>query len=158
MMLKWYGINRSINQLPVIIARKFKLRGSDNEISPTVKTTISALLCFGGGVMMATAFIHILPEIHNAMMSFGLSDTVPLAEVLCCCGFFLIYLVEELVHMISERKSKREMHQSNTNQSGNTHVIYHATFHTARSQTHVLLEQLIPTQKVPVKMRLMWYF
>jgi len=109
--------------LPVIIARKFKLRGSDNEISPTVKTTISALLCFGGGVMMATAFIHILPEIHNAMMSFGLSDTVPLAEVLCCCGFFLIYLVEELVHMISERKSKREMHQSNTNQSeGNASV------------------------------------
>ena len=60
----------------------------------------SILLCFGAGVLLATSMLHILPEIRHGMEeaqeSMGISC---LAELVVCAGFFLIYLVEEMVHL-----------------------------------------------------------
>lgn len=89
---------------------------------------ISILLCYGGGVLLATSLIHLLPEIRNGLKKSGVlkpsNDTdhhddhhghghaaeahkdedhksfedFPLAETFLCLGFFLIYLIEEIVN------------------------------------------------------------
>ena len=63
------------------------------------KTVTSSLLCFGGGVLFATSFIHMLPEVRENIEASGLDfEGAPMAEILLCAGFFLIYLIEEGVH------------------------------------------------------------
>lgn len=52
---------------------------------------ISFLLCFGAGVLLATALVHMLPEVRVALKQY--------AEIIFCLGFFLIYAVDEISHM-----------------------------------------------------------
>uniref|UniRef100_A0A0C9R835 Slc39a1_2 protein n=1 Tax=Fopius arisanus TaxID=64838 RepID=A0A0C9R835_9HYME len=51
---------------------------------------LSALLCFGGGVLLATAMLHMLPETKEQLPEYG--------ELVFCCGFLLLYLVDEIAH------------------------------------------------------------
>lgn len=53
--------------------------------------TISSLLCFGAGILLATALVHILPEVRKQMDS-------NFAEITICGGFFLIYFIDEFIH------------------------------------------------------------
>ncbi|XP_013098684.2 zinc transporter ZIP1-like [Stomoxys calcitrans] len=53
--------------------------------------TMSLMLCFGGGVLLATSLIHILPDVRDAMASNW-------AEITFCGGFLLIYFVDEVLH------------------------------------------------------------
>jgi len=63
------------------------------------RTFTSVLLCFGGGVLFATSFIHMLPEVRENIEESGIDfDGVPMAEILICAGFFFIYFIEESVH------------------------------------------------------------
>lgn len=54
-------------------------------------TLITVLLCFGAGVLLATALVHMLPEVRLLLPRY--------AEVIFCAGYFLIYAVEEFVHL-----------------------------------------------------------
>lgn len=54
------------------------------------KLLLSCALCFGAGVLLATAMLHVLPETRH-----GLPDY---AELVFSCGFLVLYLVEECVH------------------------------------------------------------
>lgn len=54
------------------------------------KLLLSCALCFGAGVLLATAMLHVLPEVRQ-----GLPDY---AELVFSCGFLVLYLVEECVH------------------------------------------------------------
>ncbi|TDG45702.1 hypothetical protein AWZ03_007840 [Drosophila navojoa] len=51
----------------------------------------SLLLCFGAGILLATALVHILPEVREQMNS-------KFAEVAMCGGFFIIYFIDEFIH------------------------------------------------------------
>ncbi|XP_017091972.2 zinc transporter ZIP1 [Drosophila bipectinata] len=51
----------------------------------------SLLLCFGAGILLATALVHILPEVREQMNS-------NFAEVAMCGGFFIIYFIDEFIH------------------------------------------------------------
>lgn len=51
---------------------------------------VSCLLCFGGGVLLSTALVHMLPEAKEKLEN---------AELLFCVGFFIVYLVDEVVHL-----------------------------------------------------------
>jgi len=69
----------------------------------------SILLCFGAGVLLATALLHILPETRHGMKEAQDSlDIEWLPELVFCVGFFLVYLVEELVHLTLHRTPHRE--------------------------------------------------
>ena len=60
----------------------------------------SVLLCFGAGVLMATCLLHILPEAREGMLEQQEQLGVEyLAELVTCVGFFMVYMVEELVHL-----------------------------------------------------------
>ena len=66
--------------------------------------TLPVLSCMGGGVLLATALTHMLPENRESLAAVPYVqdnlDHFPLAEVLTLAGFALIYLVEEIAHFI----------------------------------------------------------
>ncbi|PSN46576.1 hypothetical protein C0J52_13847 [Blattella germanica] len=72
---------------------------------------ISLLLCFGGGVLLYTTFLHLQPEVRESMEYLQDEEIIPdfghgthLAELVFCAGFFFVYLVEELVHAVLDRR------------------------------------------------------
>lgn len=53
-------------------------------------------LIFSGGVLFATSFLHVIPEVREA---FGKSvQNFPITELVVCLGFLAVYLVEEVLH------------------------------------------------------------
>ncbi|CAO1406266.1 unnamed protein product [Diamesa tonsa] len=78
------------------------------------KLIVSILLCFGGGVLLATTFLHLLPDIRTEIQVLQEQKLIPnwqvaLAELLMCSGFFLIYLIEELVHNFLHRSQHKKL-------------------------------------------------
>ncbi|XP_047109600.1 uncharacterized protein LOC124778452 [Schistocerca piceifrons] len=73
---------------------------------------VSLLLCFGGGVLLFTTFIHLQPEVRDSfrdLESCGYlwesREGLPLADLAFCAGFFTVYLVEEMVHLLLDREA-----------------------------------------------------
>lgn len=73
---------------------------------------VSLLLCFGGGVLLFTTFLHLLPEIRETFADLEANRRIPpirrifgvqLSEIVVCCGFFFVYAVEEIVHFLLDR-------------------------------------------------------
>ena len=67
---------------------------------------MNGILCIGGGVLMATVFVHMIPEVREGFDRakndgyFQGDFHYPLAEVVVCLGFFAIYGIEAFVHKI----------------------------------------------------------
>jgi len=97
-----------LGMLPRVLVRRFKLPVLGMETSEKMRNILSGFLCFGGGVLMATAFVHLLPDVHDGMAKQGLDTVVPLAELICCLGFFFIYFIEEMVHRFSDRQWRKK--------------------------------------------------
>lgn len=97
--------------LPILIIRRMRIRSGNQEMSIRAKNILSGMLCFGGGVLMATALTHLLPELHEGFEELQtngtIKSTLPMAEIVFSAGFFLVYLIEELVHVIIHRRSHR---------------------------------------------------
>jgi zinc transporter ZupT len=71
-----------------------------------IKKIISILMFFGGGVLLATCFLHMMPEVRD---SFAKADPdLPLSEVVFLAGFFLVYLIEDVVHSIIHTKKRHQ--------------------------------------------------
>ena len=101
------GVSLALGYLPLKFSSLVDLSTDlrSGEKSSWKKTITSLLLCFGGGVLMATSFVHMLPEVRESFegTSYNLHG-VPAAELCFCCGFFLIYFVEELAHCVCAGK------------------------------------------------------
>ena len=59
-MLLLGGVSTFLGFIPLKLGRWFK----GNDGSPRHGTIFSSLLCFGGGVLLATSFLHMLPEVR----------------------------------------------------------------------------------------------
>lgn len=92
-----------IGNIPIKLNKMFNWKG-DAKNNPYVKF----LLGLGGGVLMCTTFIHLLPEVSESLEDFDFATDIeiPFAELLMCIGFFTMYLVEECVHLYLHRKEK----------------------------------------------------
>merc|ERR1739848_833250 len=94
--------------IPMKLVEKYNLKeisSGNNEnkkeknkvMSTTFKhITLTALNCFGAGVILTTCFTHMLPEVNEGLeMSYkdgSLTEPkVPLAEILVICGFLMIF-------------------------------------------------------------------
>ncbi|XP_072929933.1 zinc transporter ZIP1 [Epargyreus clarus] len=99
--------------IPLMLARKFQWisPGDAGELKSKNRVVMS-MLSFGGGVLLSTTFLHLLPEVdHNVtelvddglMRDFDFS----LAALLMCSGFFIMYLVEELVHLYIHYRERK---------------------------------------------------
>ncbi|XP_054083627.1 zinc transporter ZIP1 isoform X2 [Zeugodacus cucurbitae] len=86
--------------------------------------TLSLLLCFGAGVLLATALVHILPEVRKQMDS-------NFAEITICGGFFLIYFIDEFIHyFFGEALQHTHSHSTvsiRTNNPGNSNLLSDTT-------------------------------
>jgi len=105
-----------IVSLAPIYVRKKLYKQTNSKIREMV---LSGLLCFGAGVLLASVFLHLLPEtranISDATKRGFITEIdFPLAEVLVCCGFFLIYLIEDIVHKcLNHSHVKEDMSMAN---------------------------------------------
>lgn len=112
--------------IPFKLAKVFKwTEPLDQHGEKKTNLTVNILLCFGGGVLLATTFLHLLPEINTTvdwLVKEGLMPhlDVSLGELLMMVGFFLIYLIEELVHNYLHRhqNKKKKLALSEKNKSG----------------------------------------
>ncbi|CAA9994169.1 unnamed protein product, partial [Nesidiocoris tenuis] len=78
---------------------------------------ISLLLCFGGGVLLYTVFMHLQPEVQEHMDAIVRTGYIPsvitdsginLAQLIFCLGFFFVYLLEETVHVLLDKGHTEE--------------------------------------------------
>ncbi|CAL4063149.1 unnamed protein product [Meganyctiphanes norvegica] len=96
--------------LPLLVRQKI-IAFAKKEL---IEKLMSGFLCFGAGIFLATTFIHLMPETRSnveiAMAKEYISATnLPVAEIIFCGGFFLIYCVEEVLHIcVNHRKNDPE--------------------------------------------------
>lgn len=64
---------------------------------------VSYSMDFSGGILLATCFIHMIPEVREHLLkTLGTKYVFPYTETLVCIGFFIVYVIEELVnHMVA---------------------------------------------------------
>jgi len=79
--------------LPLKIRKVSKFFRSKSERKDSILTVIQ---CFGGGILLGTSLIILLPEIREGLSAYN-DASIPLAELLLSAGFFIIYLLEELL-------------------------------------------------------------
>jgi ZIP Zinc transporter. len=75
-----------------------------------VDITVSLCLSLGGGVLLATCFIHMIPEVRHSIETHSAhsSHHFPFTELLVCIGFFIVYIVEESVrHCLQTRRGAK---------------------------------------------------
>jgi len=76
-----------------------------NQNSPRYQLLLTTLSCFGAGVLLSTAWIHVLPEVregaaNSSELQTTVENSLPVAEILVLAGFCMIYLMEEVAHFI----------------------------------------------------------
>jgi len=101
--------------VPLKITKKLKLWGESgvshqlvNQRRQRVDAAVSFCLSFGGGVLLATCFIHMIPEVRESLEGVKRSGSsvipnntsFPFAEFFICCGFFVVYVIEEIAHRV----------------------------------------------------------
>lgn len=78
---------------------------------------LSLTLAFGGGVLVSTTFLHLLPEVREGFETLTelgkLPKKLPISgpELIMCIGFFIMYVTEHLVHKYlhnRHHKTKRD--------------------------------------------------
>ncbi|XP_017004506.2 zinc transporter ZIP1 [Drosophila takahashii] len=97
--------------IPFLLNRCY--RWTENQTNARSAIVVKCLLYFGGGVLLATTFLHLLPEVQEVveeLQECGIVGelTFPLAELLMCCGFFLMYFIEEAMHTYVHHHQKDE--------------------------------------------------
>lgn len=92
-----------LGTLPILLSRLFKW---DSEAKNS--TYVQTLLCIGGGVLLCTTFLHLLPEVSERIdeLEYVPKYQIHYAELLMCTGFFAMYFVEECVHAYLHHRQK----------------------------------------------------
>uniref|UniRef100_A0A1E1VXG4 Uncharacterized protein n=1 Tax=Pectinophora gossypiella TaxID=13191 RepID=A0A1E1VXG4_PECGO len=98
--------------VPMLLAKKFSwITPDDAGDLKSRNRVVMTLLSFGGGVLLSTTFMHLMPEVQENVEYLQCTGRLQelefaLTPLLTCCGFFIMYLVEELVHMYIHRREK----------------------------------------------------
>lgn len=103
--------------LPVLLARKCGLTTDNSPKDKTNKKSRNVILAFlvnfGGGVLFANAFCHWFPEMKEKWEDFKIESKLPLPEVITLCGFFIISIIEEVLHhFLSPHEESTETSES----------------------------------------------
>ncbi|GJQ67764.1 hypothetical protein Trydic_g16561 [Trypoxylus dichotomus] len=97
----------TLGLLPLQLSRWFKW-----QTNPKNNVYVNLLLCFGGGILLCTTFLHLLPEVTESLAELQESGVIPevrfhFSELLMCIGFFTMYFVEECVHVYLNSRQKQ---------------------------------------------------
>ncbi|CAG9565415.1 unnamed protein product [Danaus chrysippus] len=99
--------------IPLFLARKLRwVSAAEATDMKSKNRVIMILLSFGGGVLLSTTFLHVVPEVDEGIQYLQEKGKIgeldfSLAQLLMCCGFFIMYLVEEIVHMYIHYREKK---------------------------------------------------
>lgn len=72
-----------------------------------IECIVARFQSFGGGVLFATCFLHMIPEVRKSVNilfqyipSYDASKPLefPFSELIVCLGFFMVYFIEEFTH------------------------------------------------------------
>ncbi|XP_011264589.1 zinc transporter ZIP1 isoform X3 [Camponotus floridanus] len=140
-------VSTTMGIIPMFLAKWFKwdLNGQN----PRSTKVVSLLLGFGGGVLFSTTFLHLMPEVAEGVGNLVESGKMeelpfPLAYMLACVGFFIMYLVEESVHTYLRKRQKerqisdkKDVHRSTNELVENGQIapscVNHSHLHTGHS-------------------------
>merc|ERR1712062_669049 len=94
-----------VGVLPLLGVRMGWLRQIESQQTPTMVTLFSCLTMFGGGVILTSCLAHMLPDVNEVFLtsleSGNFPDSgLPVAEILVLAGFLMIYLLEEVLHLL----------------------------------------------------------
>lgn len=97
--------------LPIKLSNYF-YKSAESEHATTFDKVMAFFLFFGGGVLMCTIFLHLLPEVTDSVENLEAKNVLkkfPLAfpELILCLGFFIMFLVEEILHLCFSRSSHK---------------------------------------------------
>ncbi|CAB3245917.1 unnamed protein product [Arctia plantaginis] len=111
-MVCLFSISMVVGCLPFLLSLKFNWFKSDGNLRNSNKV-VMGLLSFGGGVLFATTFMHLLPEVDENIELLQESGEFPeghifFAGIIMCSGFFMMYLIEELVHLYINNRAKKK--------------------------------------------------
>uniref|UniRef100_A0AAG5DGP9 Uncharacterized protein n=1 Tax=Anopheles atroparvus TaxID=41427 RepID=A0AAG5DGP9_ANOAO len=145
-MVVLFSVSMVFGLVPFKLVRWFNL----NPASPSGGThlfLIRLLLSFGGGALLSTTFLHLLPEINHSIEALAATGALPapedlpfpLGEFLLTSGFFMIYLVEELVHCWMHRRSSkaRARARAATDGKGGTMMVEPAKHDHSHGHSHL---------------------
>ncbi|KAJ2938771.1 hypothetical protein O0L34_g3392 [Tuta absoluta] len=99
--------------VPTLVAKKFKWINADEAGDLKSRNrVVMTLLSFGGGVLLATTFMHLMQEIEENVEHLQCLGKLgqfefKLTPLLTCCGFFIMYFVEELVHLYIHSRERK---------------------------------------------------
>merc|ERR1711892_1207699 len=105
-MLLLGGVSLLVGCLPIVVVKRMGWNSSEDfNASKKAQVVLTCLNCFGAGVILTTCITHMLPEVNlflqlNIKAGLVRNTGMPLAEIIVLCGFFMIYIVEEMVHKI----------------------------------------------------------
>jgi zinc transporter 1/2/3 len=103
-----------------------------------VSLTLCLLTCFSGGVFLATCFLHLLPELqdhfHNMQRTYNYHIHYPIAELLSCVGFFLLFSFEEIVLILIPSIGHGHVHGHSHIEGAHSH--HHDHQHRSSSSTN----------------------
>lgn len=97
----------------------FERLGIRRRARGAANAALRLILNFGGGVLLCTTFLHLLPEVREGVERLSnervLRNDAPLtgllAELIMCAGFFFMYSVEELVHGFAGDCHSHDQHE-----------------------------------------------
>ncbi|CAG4986767.1 unnamed protein product [Colias eurytheme] len=151
-MTTLFAVSMIVGCLPMLISMKFTwFTPKDGSNMRTSNSLVIGLLAFGGGVLFATTFMHLLPEVDENIQLLQEAGRLPempiyLAALIMCTGFFMMYLVEELVHVyINSRENKNantsftrvlSIRRSKSEEDGNTETQTIKEVEAARNHGH----------------------
>lgn len=133
--------------------------------------TLSLMLCFGGGVLLYTTFLHLQPEVRESFERLESQNKVPLigfgistSELIFCLGFFFVYLIEEVIHSCLDKKLENDVlirslsvrckHVHQTNENETTHSAVCKKNHTASNNVEQQETNLNKTLKTSISVLL----
>lgn len=104
-------ISMGSGMIPMFLSKKFNW--SDPNRDPRTNLAISSLLSFGGGALLCTTLMHLLPEIDETISVLQAEGHLPnwefsITNLLMAIGFFIIYFVEEIVHSYLRRHQRKQ--------------------------------------------------
>ena len=112
------------------------------------KNIMKIFMFFGGGILLATCFCHLIPEVRedwnnylkykkeheenhsksdDELESHDHNHSLPHVELSVCFGFFVIYLLEELIHTFVGHHHQTDEHdvdESVAGESSESHADY----------------------------------
>lgn len=101
--------------LPLAIVKIISGRWSKSA-DRRLKKVISVLIFFGGGVMLATCFLHMMPEVQESFNEALPDAHLPYPQIIFVGGFFLVYFIEDIVHALIHKRMTAKKQRKNKKQ------------------------------------------